>query len=287
MVDRNIRVLFWQPNRVADNDLDFGGCLNTISAQPDLINYTNCGNGLLVRAERLNFVNLAWEGDYVRQQTDNLPPIAHAGQPLIANPNPMGHRSAFHYSTEHNILAIQYGRPGVAASAINSYIRRRIPGHKGFFMDPCLSSDAFLRLAAGSPRRLEMRVARPNDLARIDPNFGMIEDSLSALQNFVDGQVVDLSVGFERGQRDALLNRERLLELFRWATGNRGQVKKFKVKLEEETDAIDMFAERMDKRGVLGLDADDLEAAYQTRIDFVRDAFEEHEVELIGLYGQN
>jgi hypothetical protein len=152
-------------------------------------------------------------------------------------------------------------------------------------MDPCLSSDALERIRTGSPRKVEMRVARPSDLAHVDPNLSAVEESLSALQQFVDGQVVDLSVGFERSERDALLNKDRLLRLFGWAAGNRANVSKFKIKIEEEGDAIDMFSERLDHRGTVTLDPNDLDAAYQERIDFVRAAFKANRQDLDALYG--
>lgn len=284
MADRNIRVLFWQPNPVNGGNQDFADCLQILSEQENLIDYTECAGGLRIRAERLDYADLFWRGDFVRQQVDNVPPIAPEAQPLQANPNPIGHRAAFLYSVEHNVLAIQSARPGVSAAAVNSYIRRRIHAHRGFFLDPCLSSDALARIREGSPRKVEMRVARPADLAHIDPDFNAVEDSLSALQQFVDGHVVELSVGFERSEREALLNRERLLGLFRWAAGNRNHVKKFKIKIEEEGEAIDMFAERLDHRGSVRLDPNDLDAAYQARIDFVRDAFDANRQELDDLY---
>ena len=286
MVDRNVRVLFFQPNGVDQNSRNFADCLDYHFEQGETLEYTQCAGGLMVRVERLEYTRGFWKGDFVRQQTDNLPPIAHDSQPLTTNPNPAGHRAAFLYSADHNILGIQSGRPGVSTSAVNSFMRNSIRNHRGFFMDPCLSSDAFERLAAGSPRKVEMRIARPNDLARVDPTMVPLEDGLTALQDFVDGQVIDLSVGFSRSEREALLNRDRLLELFRWGAENRAQVKKMKIKIQEEDDPIDMFAERVDKRATLNLDPDDLDAAFVARIEFIEQAFEERMEELVTLYGQ-
>ncbi|MGR3514103.1 MAG: DUF6731 family protein [Paracoccaceae bacterium] len=285
MVDRNIRILFWQPNPIDENDLAFGDSIDLISSQPDLINYTECNGGLHIRVERVSFQEGVCEGDFVRQQVDNIPPIAQEALPLQANPNPIGHRAAFRYSIDQNVLAIQSARPGVSVSAVNSYVRRRIRGHKGFFMDPCLTQDALARIREGSPRKVEMRVARPTDLAQVDPNLNGLEDSLANLQEFVDGQIVNISVGFDRSEREALLNRRRLLQLVGWADDNRVQVQKMRIKIEEESEPIDMLAERLDARGKIELDPDDLDAAYESRIQFVRDACEAHGEVIAALYG--
>ncbi|WP_227285079.1 DUF6731 family protein [Boseongicola sp. H5] len=286
MTDRAIRVLFWQPNAQRVVDLDFSAALQEISGQSHLSLYTECAGGAKIRVERLNFDEDGWvEGDFVRQQDENVPPIARQGEPLEANLNPIGHRAAFMYNIELNILAIQGARPGVSVATISSYLRRKIPNHRGFFMDPCISRDAMQRIREGTARRVELRVARPSDLGQLNPRTASIEESLANIQEFLDGQTVNIAVGFEQGDRTSVLNLERLLQMAGWAGENRGHVKKMTVKIAEEDDPIDVLAERLDRRGVIDLDPENLDAAYLARQVFVRQAFQEVAPQLGQLYG--
>jgi hypothetical protein len=283
--DNSIRVLFWQPNKIRAVDKDFGDCLSTISGLDGLVDYKECSGGARLRVDRLTQSSMAWEGDFVRQQVTNLPPLAPPSQPLVPNPNPIGHRAAFLYCLELNVLAIQASRPGVSAQLVNSYIRNMIHGHMGFHMDPCLSKRALERIRDGAAKGVVVRVARPSDLTAVDPENRSLERSLTQLQTFVDGQQVEFTVLSEPRNRDSSLNKAGLQKLIRWATGNRGHVKGCKVQLHDESEAIDVFAERIDKSGSISLDSNDLDAAYMQRMHFIKEAYAERRQEISETYG--
>jgi hypothetical protein len=285
MEDKSIRVLFWRPNKANNADLDFHDCLLAISGQPNPLDFTDCAGGLRLRTEHISQTDTGVEGDFIRQQTDNVPPNAHAGMPLEPNPNPIGHRAAFIYSTFHNVLVLQGGRPGVSPTLVNSFIRRRISNHKGFMMEPCLTSNALQRIRQGTPKKVSFRIAQPSSIEDIEPEFADIRNGLKLLQSYVDGGAVELTVGRAKGVREGFLNSERVISLIDWVMGRRHQVEMARVTIDEEKAAIDVLAERLDHVEVIKLDADDLDRAYQQRIDLVRRAFDSNVESLNSIYG--
>jgi hypothetical protein len=284
-LDKVVRVNFFQVSNVSANDVTLFDAIEQVSQLPDSETYTQLFQGVNVRIERVGRNNGFLEGDLVRQQTDNLPPIAHADRPLAVNTNPLGHRSAFCYYPRLNIIALEANRQGTSPSRLNAFLRRRLGTHRGFFFDPCLNEDAMSQLRDGTPRQLQLRVASPSDLRSIEGSPYDIEGNLGRLQDMVGGQTVSVEVGFGRGDRDGSLNLRSLTELSRWAFGNRGQVKKIAVKTLEDDVPIDLFGQQIFERETLDLDTEDLDEAYSVRIMFLRTSFEQRMREIVRLYG--
>lgn len=286
MEDRIIRVLFWRPNIVNEHDQDFENCLQIIGDQPNSLDFTECVGGLRLRSEHITLTDRGIEGDFIRQQSENVPPNAHAGMPLEPNPNPIGHRAAFFYSSGHNVLVLQGGRPGVSPSLVNNFIKRRIRNHRGFMMEPCLTSDALHRIREGTPKKVSFRMAQPSSIEDIEPQFEDLHSSISFMQVFLEGGAVELTIGRQKGVREGFLNSERVMSLLDWVMGKRHQVEMAKVTIDEEKAAIDVLAERLDYVESIALDADDLIRAYQQRIDLVRRSFVRNIDALDRLYGR-
>ena len=141
-----------------NTDRSFSDCLDRLRHSHDGLTFVDCGQGMRLRAERLKRSNHYWEGDFVRQQIDNVPPKAREGKPLEVSEDPIGHRAAFVYSEDLNILAIQSGRPGVSTGAVNKFLRANENDHRGFMMAPCLSNDALDRVRRGTPKKLSYRL---------------------------------------------------------------------------------------------------------------------------------
>lgn len=260
-MDKVVRVNFLQVSNVSANDATLFDSIVSVSQLPDSDTYTQLFQGVNVRIERVNNADGFLEGDLVRQQTENLPPIAHADQPLVTNTNPLGHRSAFCYHPRLNILAIEANRQGASPSRLNAFLRRRVGNHRGFYFDPCLTEDAIAQLRDGTPRQLQLRVASPADFQTIEGSPYDIEQNLARLQEMVGGQTVTLEVGFGRGNRDGVLSMRSIIELSRWAFGNRDHVKKLAVKTLEDDVPVDLFGQQIFERETLALDTDDLDAA--------------------------
>lgn len=129
-----------------------------------------------------------------------------------------------------------------------------------------------------------MAIASPSDLAMVEDDMAGLEENLAGLGEFVGGSKITMRVGFEQGERDRRLSTANVLRIARWALDNRQHVKKIKVDLAEE-DPVDIFAEQIQRRGVVEMPNDDLEQAFQNRMEFVMQAFSDHEVELRRLYG--
>lgn len=96
-MDRNSRVTFWQPQIAGEDPRSLGDILLAASGALDSTSYTPCSGGVRVRIERVTEHEEHLQGDFVRQQTEGLPPFAPEGQPLQSHNNPLGHRVAWAY----------------------------------------------------------------------------------------------------------------------------------------------------------------------------------------------
>ena len=71
--------------------------------------YQDVAGGIRLRLERFDSnINTAGrgfvDGEFVRQQTDNIPPVARQGSPLEGQDVPLGHRCAFRYHPDTGVL---------------------------------------------------------------------------------------------------------------------------------------------------------------------------------------
>ena len=226
------------------------------------------------------------DGEFVRQQTDNIPPFAEQGQPLEGNVRPLGHRCAFRYFAELNVLLLESRREAVTPVRMDALVKVRLRPHRGFFLSPVLSQVALERLRNGTPRRVTFRVARPADMNLVEDEGLELEENLARLQNHFGGPNIEVTASWPRGNRDGILNQNAIARTIRWATGNRDHVEKFQVKINEEPEAIDIFSEQMKVVEVLDLDSENVERNYATRRDFLARSFNDHLPILRRLYGE-
>ena len=284
-MDKNIRVNFFQTANVNAANATFFDAITQCAGRPDAAQYIELFQGVRVRIERVTQDGQYLIGELVRQQVENLPAIARGTGPLEPNNTPLGHRAAFRYLPEINILALEANRTSVSAARFNSFLRQRIPGHAGFFFDPCLTADALAQLRDGTPRKMQMRVALPNDLRLIEGGPASIETSLENLRDIVDGQVITVEVGLNRGEKGRSLSIDGILSVFRWGSQNRGQVKKLTVQTEEQALPIDLFGQQVVEIGVVDLDNENVDRSYEARRDFIDIAFANRLNELQSIYG--
>ncbi|MCP3878346.1 MAG: hypothetical protein GY701_08130 [Sulfitobacter sp.] len=280
-MDTTIRARFYQADNVNRNDKTLFDCLHELWNHPKRDEYETIYGGARVRIE--NFENDPGvvgagfvDGEFVRQQKDNLPPVAEQGLPLQGNNRPLGHRCAFRYHAQLNILLLESRRESVTPMRMDALVKARLNPHRGFFLSPVLSQSALENLRNGTPRKVTMRVARPTDMEVMEDESLGLEENLARLQNHFGGPSIEISCGWPRGNRDGLLNMAAIKETIRWATSNRDHVETLKVKISEEGEFIDVFSEQLKGSATLKLDNNDVEQNYATRRDFLANTFTDH-----------
>lgn len=290
-MDSKIKARFFQVENVDHRNSTFFDCLHQLWGHADRNEYETIYGDARVRIENFeddpSIVGQGFvDGEFVRQQVENIPPIAEQGQPLEGNDRPLGHRCAFRYHAGTNVLLLESRREAVTPIRLDALIKSRLSPHKGFFLSPVLSPAALETLRNGTPRRVTFRVARPADMDIMEGDGLGIEENLSRLQNHFGGPNIEVTSSWPRGDRQGILDAGALGRAIQWATGNRDHVEKFQVKINEEPDAIDIFSEQLKSVAVLKLDNDDVERNYAERRDFLSRSFRSHMPVIQNLYEQ-
>ena len=278
-MDSVIRGRFYQVENFQDGQATLFEALHQLWEHPQREIYEEIFGGIRVRIERFEtdpqvigqgFV----AGEFVRQQTENIPPIAPQGGPLEGQENPLGHRSAFRYHAQSGILLLESRPSGLTPIRVDGLIKARLAPHRGFYLSPVVTEDALYRLRNGTPRRVQFRVARPANMQAVEgDDERMITENLARMVNNFGGLTVETSVGFPQGQRGGRLDMNAINRAVRWATGNRDHVEKFKVKIAEEEEPIDVFAEQLKVTETLDLENLDVEENYNARRNLFARAF--------------
>ena len=287
-MDRIVRARFYQVESMEEGALSFRDCLLRLWHHDRRAIYQDIGYGALVRIERCApDVDDAdfYFGEFVRQQTDNIPPVAVAGAPLIGNDNPLGHRCAFRFHAPTMTLLIEAKREAVTIGRLNSLIKSRVQGHRGFLISPSLTQDALERLRNGTPRKISMRVARPVEAFGENPR-DPLENNIAGLQNIFGGPSIEVSSGWPQGDRNGVLNLGAIRDVLRWGDEHRANVRRLEGKIAEEPEPIDVFSEQMKLEQTLDLDSQDVERNYTVRESFLEEGFRVRMPEIERLYGQ-
>lgn len=289
-MDTKIQARFYQVENIGNGDATLFDCLHRLWDHPRRNAYETIYGNARVRIESFNddarrvgqgFV----DGEFVRQQVENIPPVAEQGLPLEGNVRPLGHRCAFRYHAQLNVLLLESRREAVTPMRMDALIKARLNPHRGFFLSPVLSPAALERLRAGTPRRVTFRVARPADMHAVEDEDARLEDNLARLQNLLGGPNIEVTASWPQGNRDGRLDGRAIGNLVRWAIGNRDHVEKVQVKISEETDPIDIFSEQLKSAEILDLDNENVGRNYAARQDFLSRSFEEHAPTLMRLFG--
>lgn len=289
-MDAKVKARFYQVENVDNGDATLFDCFNQLWNHPRRTEYETIYGDARIRIE--NFDNDPAvvgdgfiDGEFVRQQTDNIPPFAEQGQPLEGNVRPLGHRCAFRYHARLNVLLLESRREAVTPVRMDALVKARLNPHRGFFLSPVLSQSALEKLRNGTPRRVTFRVARPAEMEVVEGEDLGLEENLARLQNHFEGPNIEVTASWPRGNRDGILSQNAITRTIRWATGNRDHVEKLQVKINEEPEAIDIFSEQLKVVEVLWLDNRNVERNYAARRDFLARNFNDHLAILRRLYG--
>ena len=288
-MDARIRGKFYQVENVGNGDATFYEAMHLLWDHPERTAYVEIYGGIRVRLERFSgepeiagegFI----EGEFVRQQTENIPPIANQNAELEGQENPLGHRCAFRYHAGTNTLLLESRPYGVTAIRMDGLVKVRLAPHRGFFLSPVLTEAAIERLRNGTPRKVSFRVANPANMEAVEGDERSIEENLTRMANNFGGLTVETSVGFPRGALDRSLNPNRIIQAIKWAAGNRDHVEKFEVKISEEEDPINIFAEQMKASARMDLENLDVDANYEVRRQYFRRTFDANLPDILRLY---
>ncbi|MEC7792453.1 MAG: DUF6731 family protein [Pseudomonadota bacterium] len=289
-MDAKIKARFYQVENVGNGDPTMFDCLHQLWDHPNRTDYETIYGDARVRIENFDSDPAAvghgfLDGEFVRQQTDNIPPIAEQGQPLEGNIRPLGHRCAFRYHAQLNVLLLESRREAVTPIRMDALVKARLNPHRGFFLSPVLSQTALEKLRNGTPRRVTFRVARPAELDIVEGEDLGLEENLARLQNHFGGPNIEVTASWPRGDREGVLSQRAIARTIRWATGNRDHVEKLQIKINEEPDAIDIFSEQLKVVRTLDLDNQNVERNYAARRAFLAQSFDDHLPLLRRLYG--
>ena len=290
-MDSKIRARFYQVDNVQVGDAMLNDALTSLWQMPNRETYEDIFGGIRLRLERFdNNRNTAGngfiDGELVRQQTENIPPIAPQSAPLEGQNLPLGHRCAFRYHLATRVVLLESRPNGVTPIRLDGLVKARLAPHRGYFLSPVITEAALQRLRNGTPRRVKFRVARPAEMAVVEGDQRNIEDNLARMANNFGGLTVETSVGFPRGDREGILSMNSINDLITWAGGNRDHVEKVEVKISEEPEPIDVFSEQMKVSSVLNLENLDVDANYIERQNLLRTSFNAHLPTIQRLYQQ-
>jgi hypothetical protein len=294
-MDSTVKARFFQVENARSgpkySDKTFFEVIHELWDDPNREKYVEIYGGARVRIEHFcndtNEVGRGFiDGELVRQQIDNIPPIALQGRPLTPNSDPLGHRCAFRYHAGLNVLLLESRKEAVTPLRLDALVKAKINKHGGFHLSPVLSPSALRHLKNGTPRSVNFRVARPSDMNVVENDKLGIEDNLSNLANVYGGPNVEVKVGWPRGDKDGVLSLKGIENTIKWAMGNRSHVEKLSVKIAEEPDAIDIFSEQLKESATLDLHNSDVVQNYAARRQFLADSFNRNLLTLRKIYGQ-
>lgn len=199
-MDAQVKAKFYQVQSVNTSDPHLFESLQRLWDHPERTTYQSIFGGMRVRLERFEsdpaVVGAGFvDGEIVRQQTDNIPPIAAEAAPLVASNSPIGHRCAFRYHPELRILLLESRQNGVTPVRLDGLIKSRLTPHRGFYLYPVITENALERLRNGNARRVSFRVASPANMRDVEgADERRLTENLSQLANNFSGRSIEVSV---------------------------------------------------------------------------------------------
>lgn len=286
-MDKNITVRFFQIQRHQIKDLGFSECLQQIQTNFSGV-YKELDEDLYVRLERYTSHGGYIKGEFTRKQTVNIPPKVTNNGVLQASTDPLAHRAAFQYHVQYGIIAVEHNRNGMTLPRINKYIIETLD-HAGFEFAPILTEQALQALTGGTPRKLIIRVANPDNLSIVDnPKNKSIRQNLITMKEVFAGPVVEAVVGFGKGQRESSLNKTNVLSVVKYlmSSANRENVEKIQIKLDEDIEPIDLLSEQLKFKNKLELNDTNIEDHYLVRKSYIESCFKKSIDLLNKMFGQ-
>lgn len=275
MSDLIVRARLFRVENMGKKDATFSDSIEQVWDLSQDGEYTEISTGVFVRLERFAIEketgqDTFYTGEIVRQQVENIPPIAHRGKPLEGQTNPLGHRSAFRYHAQTRTLLLERRQNAATPTRVHGLIRKKLRRHRGFWLDPVLEVETMRRLSEGAPRHVDFRIAAPDSASVFEDNPLNIKDEMLKMIETFGGMTLTAQVGFPRGKKDMRLKSPSVHQLVRWAMQNRGVFQAMKVKLAEDAEPIDVFGEQVKFEKMISLDSEDVDRNYRKRHGFLK-----------------
>jgi len=219
-------------------------------------------------------------GDFYRLQDNDFPPkVGKSGpaQPLGLPPDhSLGHRVAFGYDSVKRVLGIQKRATAPSAMRLTSYLSL-FKGVIGVTAVPIVHPDDIGRLNGVSPRKFNIRIAEPSDLAATDGDQRSFKQSLEAIKRVVGAPYITLSVGM--GGRSGEVPKPALERLSSWLFDNyvneQGGIKELSIAGRDNNEdcVLDLLNAHLGDKTELDLPSDDLTVNYERRRNFIETLF--------------
>ncbi len=268
-MDRTINVRFFSIENFEGDQTSFADCLRQ-AARPNLSDReVEIEEGIVIRLERLRAIAPSMlAGQFVRIQSENLPPRAIRGRHLETLGVPsIGHTAAFRYDVARSTIALQLGHNGITAARLSMYMQSLLTV-EGFRILPVITDDAWEKLGSGRVRKIMLRIARPQELHAAVPEHRSVRSGFQAMKEAAQTTYVEVSLGMGHADTDISTNRVR--RMFEWLIHERSEERAGISKLAavirddatDETEVLTFLDAHMGERTKLTL-PDDPDRAYR------------------------
>lgn len=282
-----MKAYFFRLNPHKASDSSFDACINQLvshcKGQGDGA-YIDCG-GLHLRFENYQRTSNYCTGEIIRQQRDDLPPLAPIGKALQPNINPLGHGTAFLYHYDTRVLVLQVNKDGVGAGSIISCIKQNL-NHHGFAHVPLLNKNTIQELIDGGARSVTVKFASPDNLSVADNDKKSDVDNLNNMRALFDAPSIEVTCGFDTPKKGSL-NVKAVAKFIRQLQHSPVTPQKIQVKQEGQAELLDLLGKKLSySDSTVHPDSKNLQKHYQVRKAFLEDAFAENETYIVECFSE-
>lgn len=280
-MDKKISVRFFLVENKKNDKNKFSKALETIYAQQLQLRETDV-DAVRLRLERLERKGHLFSGEFVRIQSENLPPKAISGKPVEKlGVRSIGHSSVFIYDEDRSVLAMQIGQNGITAGRIDLYIQDQL-AVAGFGIWPMLSEQVWNKLANNRIRKMSVRAAMPENLAPVASEHTSAANAMRQMKAATHSSYVEFTVGMARGEEDIPFARAR--RWLKWFMKERDEGGASVTRVAagiynaetNESEMLSLIKAHMGDKKVLDLPDDDPDIAYTKKIQYVRSVYRAH-----------
>jgi hypothetical protein len=234
--------------------------------------YEEC-DGVSYRIERFKRAPDVCMCDFVKQQTDGLPPFAQRGKPLKPNDVPLGHLTAILFHMPTQILVIESNRNGAQVGSIVKFIREHC-AHGGFEYLPILNNATVDELLNGPLRRVTVRFAAPDNLQAVAGDGGIL-NQLNNMRSMFGGPSMEISCGFDSPKKGNLRNKN-VVKFIRELYGSPLSIQKIQAKSEDSAEMLDLLGKKLVYHDPSAIRSNDIAKDYNTRRMFLAKALNDN-----------
>lgn len=294
-MDRTITVLFYHLQPKQRNRTSFSSALKAAASEEFPERNVFDGD---VQIQRHDPVHRLHTGEFMRRQTENLPPqLRQGGRRRLSNlrldqDSGLGHGASFIYDSANGILVWENNRNGATVGRFVSYVESFAPSD-GYEYAPVISEEAMRRLRRTNIRHLRVKVAAPTDLRAVEDREEAVRTSLVDLARIAQSAYVEVKVGVTR-EREARLP-DRVRSIIRWLSREsdegRGKVTKLRIEGKDQDTGdpttIDVLTDRMKRTQKLRFRREDHTDIFRHRLAVLHNAYDHFGDELDHMFERN